>query len=90
MERLTSQGVRNLDCIRIERPIIACDGQTTCMPTKWRTEGIYPNIAMERLDDPDPAWQAGNVEIRTCRCCLRVMDERNRKYDLPKVQGGSL
>ena len=64
------------------RDIPYCDGKTTCTPSKWKKEGIYPNAAMERLDDSDPAWRAGTVEVRECLCCHRVMEERNRKYDM--------
>ena len=85
---VTRQGVRNLDSIRPERvlgrDIPYCDGKTTCTPSKWKKEGIYPNAAMERLDDSDPAWRAGTVEVRECLCCHRVIEERHRDYDFEK------
>jgi hypothetical protein len=81
----TRQGVRNLDSIKVEKvlgkDIPYCDGKTTCTISKWKKEGIYPNAAFEHVDDPEPAWRAGTVEVRRCLCCSRWMEERNRVLD---------
>ena len=80
--QLTKQGVRNLDLVRVKRPIPICNGRVGCTPSKWKTEGIYPNAAFEQPDDLEPPWRAGTVEVRRCLCCDRRLEERNRILDL--------
>ncbi len=87
---VTRQGVRNLDLMKRKVEVAPCqmvDGKYVGgMLSKWKKEGIYPNAAMERLDEPDPAWRAGTVEVRECLGCHRVMEERNWEYDFEKAK----
>ena len=61
---VTRQGVRNLDLMKRKVEVAPCqmvDGKYVGgMLSKWKKEGIYPNAAMERLDEPDPAWRNGD------------------------------
>jgi hypothetical protein len=78
--QMTSQGVRNLDAIKIKRPVPACDGRMTCTKSRWQEESIYPDAAFEHDTPEDECFRAGTVEVRRCLCCLRVMEERHRHY----------
>jgi hypothetical protein len=64
---LTRQGVRNLDLIKVIKPIATCNGKTGCTPSKWKKEGIYPNAAFEHDTSIEDCFRAGTVEVMLIR-----------------------